>query len=371
VRILLDYRPALRERTGAGEYVHEMARALAATAPAGETLVLFSASWKDRMRTDTVPGLRSIDRRLPVRLLNLAWHRLEWPAVERVTGEAFDVVQSAHPLLIPSPTAARLVTIHDLDFLDHPERTRAEIRRDYPALAASHAQRADAVVTISHASTAAIERRLGVAASKIVLCPPGAPAWAARDREPEHGCILYLGTIEPRKNLDVLLDAYARLVRASPDAPRLVLAGRVREDAAAIASRAMAPPLAGRVELSGYVDDPTRQQLYRSALAFVLPSLDEGFGMPALEALTVGVPVIAANRGALPEVVGSAGLLFDPTDAEALARQLALVLGSVERRQAMREAGWRQARQFDWTRSAATLRDAWRAALERRRDRHG
>jgi glycosyltransferase involved in cell wall biosynthesis len=150
-----------------------------------------------------------------------------------------------------------------------------------------------------------------------------------------------------------------------------VLAGRVREDAAAIASRSAAPPLAGRVDVPGYIDDPARQELYRRALVFVLPSIDEGFGIPALEALTVGVPVIASNRGALPEVVGDAGVLFDPADAEALANHLAVVLGSAERRQQMREAGWRQARKFQWRVAAETLRSTWTAALERKRARRG
>ena len=129
MRIAIDYRPALRARTGVGEYVHELARALGASRPPEETLVLFSASWKDRL-TGPPAGLPIVDRAVPGKLLNLAWHRLERPTIETLTGQTFDVVQAAHPLLIPSSGAAQVVTIHDLDFLDHPERTRAEIRRE-------------------------------------------------------------------------------------------------------------------------------------------------------------------------------------------------------------------------------------------------
>ena len=139
VRVLLDYRAALRERTGVGEYVHEAARRLVATAPPAETLVLFSASWRDRLSSDVIPGATVLDRAVPVSLLNFAWHRLGWPPIERLTGSRVDVVQSLHPLLIPSRRAAQVVTICDLDFLDHPERTVREIRRDYPVLAASAA----------------------------------------------------------------------------------------------------------------------------------------------------------------------------------------------------------------------------------------
>jgi hypothetical protein len=132
VRILIDYRPALRQRTGVGEYVHGLAAALAARLTREDSLTLFSSSWKDRLPQGILPGTLQTDLRVPVRLLNFAWHRLEWPPLEWLAGPA-DVVQSMHPLMIPARTAARLVTIHDLYFLDRPEHTAAEIRRDYPA----------------------------------------------------------------------------------------------------------------------------------------------------------------------------------------------------------------------------------------------
>ncbi len=373
VRILLDYRPALRERTGVGEYVHELARALVAGAPDADELHLFSSSWKDRLPLNAVPGAESVDRRIPVRVLNLAWHRLGWPPIERVTGAAYDVVQSSHPLLIPSRHAARVVTIADLDFLDHPERTRAEIRRDYGALAASHAARADRVIVISRRTADDVERRLGVPASKISICYPGAPAWARREQEPVAGnaCVLFLGTLEPRKNLGVLLDAYERLLARHPDAPPLVLAGRLGADAGGLIARATRPPLAGHVEIPGYVDPDRREELYRRALVFAMPSHMEGFGMPALEALTVGVPVVASRRGALPEVVGDAGRLVDPEDAAGLSVVLGELLESRATRDRMREAGWLQARRFQWSDAARVLRGGWHLAVEERRRRHG
>ena len=155
MRILLDYRPALRQRTGVGEYVHELARALLAGQPAPpDQLTLFSASWRDRMNASGLAGANIADRRVPVRLLNYAWHRWGWPTVEQFTGRTFDVVHAAHPIRLPSRTAAQVVTVHDLDFLRHPERTRAEIRRDYPELAPAHIRAADGVIAVS-ASTAA------------------------------------------------------------------------------------------------------------------------------------------------------------------------------------------------------------------------
>lgn len=366
VRILLDYRPALRQRTGVGEYVHELARALAHTAPAGESLLLFSASWKDRLRESPVPGLAVVDRRIPVRMLNFAWHRLGWPPAEVFAGSGLDVAFSGHPLLMPARRAARVVTAHDLDFLDHPERTSREIRRDYAPLAAQHARRADHVIAVSRFTAGEVERRLGVPANRISVCPPGRPDWVPRPAEPAEARVLFLGTLEPRKNLGTLVEAFARLVARGETTARLVLAGRPTDEAAPLLARLADPPLAGRVDLPGYIDPDTREALYRQATVVVLPSHLEGFGLPALEAMTCGVPVIVANRGALPEVVGEAGRLIDPDDPEGLTVALAEVLADEPLRARMRERGLRQAARYDWTHTAAAVREAWGRAVARR-----
>lgn len=367
MRILLDYRPALRRRTGVGAYMHEAAMALARTAVPGEHILLFSASWKDRLMPDVVPPLEVIDRRIPVRVLNYAWHRLGQPPIEVVARTPVDVVQAAHPLLIPARRAARVVTVHDLDFLDHPERTRAEIRRDYPVLAGAHARAADHVVVVSPHTAAAVEKRFGVPADRITICPPGAPAGPPRSAPPgADGCILFIGTLEPRKNLGVLLDAYARLRQARAATPRLVLAGRHGASADALVARTLEAPLAGHVDLPGYVDDAEKRRLLERALVLILPSHDEGFGMPAIEALAAGVPVVASNRGALPATVGGAGALFEPDAPDELAHLLAAILDSPERQRLMAEQGLRQAAQFSWQQTADRLREAWRLAHEHR-----
>jgi glycosyltransferase involved in cell wall biosynthesis len=372
VRILLDYRPALRHRTGVGEYAHELARALVATTPGpSEELILFSSSWKDRLGPTPVPGAVAVDRHWPNQILNFCWHRLGWPPIEQLAGRDLDVVQGFHPLIIPSRRAAQLVVVYDLDFLDHPERTVREIRRDYAALAPDHVRRADHVIVISQSTARDVQERFGIDASRITVCTPGAPSWAPRTAEPETGCILFLGTIEPRKNLGVLLDAYARVLASRPGTPPLVLAGRASDAGADVIQRASRPPFAGHVELPGYIEPDAREALYRRALVFVMPSHTEGFGIPVLEAMTAGVPVIVANRGALLEVAGPAGLAFDPGNADELAAHLTATVDSRERRQSMCEAGWQQARRFDWRVSAQHLRQAWAAATETRRGRRG
>ena len=369
MRILVDYRPALRERTGVGEYIHQLVRAYTA-AYAREEVLLFTSSWKDRpnLEISASTHARVIDRRIPVRILNYLWHRREWPPVETLAG-AVDVAHSAHPLLMPTRHAAQVVTIHDLFFLSNAAQTDAEVRRDYPALAASHAKRADAVITSTQYGKREVVNRLGVDADWIYVCPPGAPTWTTLGQGPnvpENGCILFLGTLEPRKNVSVLLDAYALVLGRRPDVPRLVLAGRETPAASAWLACIRSAPLAGHVLHAGYVTDREREELFRSARLLVMPSLDEGFGLPALEAMSAGVPVIVSSRGSLPEVVSDAGAQIDPTNAGALADAIERAI--VDRDWAIEAAqrGLERARTFTWAQSAQTLHRAYEEAIARR-----
>jgi glycosyltransferase involved in cell wall biosynthesis len=369
LRIILDYRPALRERTGVGEYVHEMALALAVEARrAGDRLTAFSSSWKDRLNPAELPGIEVVDARVPVSVLNLAWHRLQWPPVERFTGAA-DIAHSAHPLLMPTTGAARVVTIHDLDFLDHPERTGREIRRDYPTLARDHARRADLVVVSSRHTAAQIAAGLDVPGDRIALCPAGAPAWEARPAPPRPGYFLFVGTLEPRKNIGRLLDAYERLLARHPDAPPLWLAGRVQKESSEWLARVGRAPLAGRVTYLGYIASSDKRDLYAGALALLVPSLYEGFGLTALEAMTVGVPVIASRRGSLPELLGQAAVEIDPEDSASISHAMASVWKDASLARRLSESGLARAAAFSWSASASVLLDAYRSALARRRAR--
>ncbi len=364
VRILMDYRAALRQRTGAGEYVHRLAGALQACIAPPDSLTVFSSSWKDRMDEASVPGASHVDARVPVSILNLAWHRFEWPPVDWFAGPV-DIAHSMHPVLLPARAAAQFVTIHDLYFLDRPDQTVAEIRRDYPALAGRHARRAAGVIVPSYYTKGTIQDRLGVPPDRIIVCSPGAPPWTAREEPTAAGPILFVGTVEPRKNIPGLLRAYAALVGDDPSIPDLVIAGR--------APSGLGPDLTidgvsieGRVQVLGYVDDARRLSLYRAASMLVLPSFDEGFGLPVLEAMTLGVPVVAANRGSLPEVLGGAGILVDPDDHDGLATAIRTVLRDPVARGRMTQAGLARARAYSWEVSARRLYEAYVEALARR-----
>jgi glycosyltransferase involved in cell wall biosynthesis len=371
MHILVDYRPALRARTGVGEYTHEMVRAYAAATT--DTVTAFTSSWRDRPDPDLAAelGVQIVDRRIPVRVLNRLWHRTQWPPIERLAGPV-DVVHAAHPLLIPARRAAQVVTIHDLFFLDQPERTRAEIRRDYPALAGAHARRADAVITSSEHVKALVTTRLRVPEERIYVCPPGAPSWQALGRRPNiplNGSILFLGTLEPRKNIGMLLDAYATLIGRVNNVPRLMFAGAATPDAAEWLARIEQPPLKGHVVHFGYIPDFQRELLYAGARVVVLPSLDEGFGLPALEAMSAGVPVVVSNRGSLPEVVGDAGVIVAADDPDALAAACFRIVTDPAYAAERANAGLARARAFTWGSSVQTLQRAYGDAVERRRAR--
>lgn len=369
VRILVDYRPALRERTGVGEFVHGLTKALCAQTGSSDTITLFSSSWKDRLSpalAAELPSARMADVQIPVRGLVWSWNRLEWPPVEWLAGE-HDVVHSQSPMLIPTTNAARVVTIHDLDFLRHPEQMAAEIRRDYPRLARSHAARADAIVVSSHYAADEVTRELRVSASRVHVCPPGRPDWsvsvAARQAVRRGTTILFMGTLNLRKNVGTLLEAYARLRGQVADAPRLVLAGHTTPASKRWEARAKEAPLAGHVEITGYVDTARRIELFADARMLVLPSYEEGFGLPVLEAMACGVPVVISSRGSLPEVAGGAAEAIDPDDAEAMAAQMQALLDDSQAQTAA-QRGLLQASRYSWAACAAAARTAYASAME-------
>jgi glycosyltransferase involved in cell wall biosynthesis len=304
---------------------------------------------------------------VPARLLNFAWHRLGRPSAERLARRTFDVAHSMHPLLMPAKRAARVITIHDLDFLAHPERTRREIRRDYPKLVRDHAARADRVIAVSEFTAGEIERQLGVPRSRIAVCSPGRPAWTPRAAAPSNGYLLFFGTLEARKNVGGLLDAYERLLATRRDVPELVLAGKATADAAPWLERIRQAPLHRCVRHIGYVEPKHRRALYEGALVLVQPSFEEGFGIPVLEAMTLGVPVVAANRGALPEVLGGAGLLVDPQEPEELASAIERVLDEPEVAARCAARGVERARFYDWQRTARGVFAAYEQAIDAHR----
>jgi alpha-1,3-rhamnosyl/mannosyltransferase len=259
-----------------------------------------------------------------------------------------------------------VVTVHDLFFLQAAPTGTDEIARDYPRLAASHAQRAHAVVTSSEYGRREVIDRLRVDSRRVHVVSPGSPAWQMLGRGPNlpaAGYVLFVGTLDARKNVGTLLDAWARVLREVHPQPRLVLAGRATPHAQPWLERLTAAPFLGTVEHRGYVAEQEREALYAGARALVLPSLDEGFGLPVLEAMSAGIPVIASDRGAIPEVTAGAADLIAPTDVAALSDALVRVLTDERHALDLAARGLTRAAAYSWERSAAALATVYEAAV--------
>ncbi len=261
-----------------------------------------------------------------------------------------------------------VITIHDLAFLRYPQILTAASRRHYRQ-AARLAVEAECVIVDSACTAADVERRLGVPAARVrvvhlaptpLAVPDAAGVAAVRARyELDGPFLLYVGTLEPRKNLRALLRAFARLGPAEP--ARLVLAGpRGWLDAPVVAE---ADRLGDRVRRLGPVPAVDLSALYGAATAFVFPSLYEGFGLPPLEAMSVGTPVVAAHASCLPEVLGDAALLVAPEDEAALAEALRAVLGDAALRADLAARGRVRAARYSWERTAAATLVVYREVV--------
>ena len=253
----------------------------------------------------------------------------------------------------PLSSVPFVFTIHDLIHIQVPAETTPAKRMYYRLIVKPACRRARRVLTVSEYSRAEIIRWADLPPERVVTVgngvgPPFEPEGPRR--QTGYPYVLYVGNSRPHKGLCNLLLAFRGT--PSPDL-RLVLAGRLSAETSRCVESL------GIGHRTAIVDSPTDQDLaclYRGALCLVIPSLVEGFGLPALEGMACGAPVIASRATALPEVVGEAGVLVDPLDVTAIRREIELVLGSPQRQAAMRAKGIERARQFTWDKVAAKVR---------------
>lgn len=296
--------------------------------------------------------------------------RLSWE-MQRHRPDVLFVPAHVVPALHPRAT---VVTVHDLGYLHFPEAHPAPSRR-YLAWSTRWSVRAGRqVIAVSEATRDDLVAMLGVPAEKIRVIHHGVrpavgclPDDARKETLARLGIawpyVLFLGTIQPRKNLQRMIRAFTHVVAAGlPHG--LVIAGRMGWLTDPIRAEAEASGLTDRVHFTGYVPDADLPALYHGADAFAFPSLYEGFGMPALEALSYGLPVVASETTSLPEIVGDAGMLVDPRDEGAIGAALVRALTDGDLRARLRIAGPERAAKFTWERSAretlATLEGAAR-----------
>jgi glycosyltransferase involved in cell wall biosynthesis len=262
-----------------------------------------------------------------------------------------------------------VVTVHDLGYLHFPHAHTALRRIELHLSTMWSARVATHIIAVSQATRDDLVAHYGIAPQKITVVHHGvAPHFrpildataraAVRERYGMTGrYLLYVGTLQPRKNLVRLIEAFAQAVQdGGMDDVTLVIAGKRGWLTAAIEQRAAEQAVAGRVHLSGYVDDGDLPALLSGALAFVFPSLYEGFGMPVLEAMACGTPVLTSTTTSLPEVAGQAALLVPPHDTAALAAALVRLASDTALRESLRERGQERAALFSWKRCAEQTR---------------
>ncbi|MGD8330103.1 MAG: glycosyltransferase family 1 protein [Acidobacteriota bacterium] len=360
MHVVLDFRPALRQATGVGTYVQNLTTALCAAYP-DDSYTVFSASWKDRVDAARVPTEAAIaDWRIPVRVLDRAWNRWQWPPVEQLVG-AVDIAHSPSPMLLPARHARTIVSVHDCYFIRHPEDVFGTVLRDYVPLARRAAQAADAVIVLSESGAREAQEVLGVSPDKLWVTNLGvervffrADAAAARSLLHQHGVdrpfLLFVGRREKRKDLGTLLAAFDELLAAGDDL-QLVLVG---PDAPGWLETWNVVPARARAAVRLLTHQPveTLAGLYAAATVVVAPSRWEGFGLTPLEAMAAGTPVVASAVGAQPEILADAALFAAAGDAAQMAHQCRRLLQDRELATRMSAAGREHAERFPWSATA-------------------
>jgi len=324
--ITIDGRPLVGNRTGIGVHTAEIARRLVES-----PLIASHAEIADRS------GLEHCRFRVDPMPFGVAWQQIVLP---RIATEG--VLWAPHgtlPLALRIPSVA---TLHDFSSLTMPLRHRAKTVLSFNVFIGRSLQMATRIAAVSRAVAEEAVRWFGVSRARIEIVPNGVDEFFTPESD-EDDYVLFVGTIEPRKGLDDLLAVWNSL---PVPRPRLVLCG----DAGWGDVR-----LPADAEVTGYVDRIRLRELYRHARAFVYPSRYEGFGIPPLEAMACGAPVIATRTGAIPEYAEGAALLIEPGDRDALRESLVRLLRNASLRRELRARGPERARPYTWERSAALM----------------
>ncbi len=365
MHICIDVSPTAQKHAGLGRYAGEIARALA-----NDNSVDLSLFYNKQGDAKLPNYLSQIPHRSvnvgnkPWRMGVLLSQMMRWP-MDKTFG-AVDIFHATNHLLAHFKHAKTVYTLHDLIFLRYPEYHLPYNRWYLTYTMPRYLRAADVIITPSECSKQDAIEFYGLPESKIkVIYEAAAPyfkpttdptklAYVRQKYNLPEQYILHVATIEPRKNLSRLLDAFKALLNDWPDL-KLVLIGKKGWLYDAFFEKLQIMGLAEKVIFPGYIDEADLSLCYQLAKVFVYPSLYEGFGLPPLEAMACGTPVISSNSSSLPEVIGQAGLLFDPTDTAALVTALQRVLSDENLRIELQDRSLEQAQRFSWAKAATEM----------------
>lgn len=367
VKVGIDARALLAPRTGIGVYTEQIARGLASEA--GIDVTLFAPREIDVRGGFPGGAVRSRSGRHPFGTVWVQTHLARALASERC-----DVLLSAVTIAPARIDIPYVPVVHDLTPLTHPEWHRRKTIAAFLPWIERTLERSERIIAVSRATAADLARRFPETRGRIVVIehgvdprfsPAGSPAEAEAVRR-EHTLgrpfILYFGTLEPRKNVGALVAACERLWRERPGRPDLLLAGSGGWKSEPLTDRIARSPFRDRIHRIGWVPAEAAPAILRAAEAFCYPSHEEGFGLPVLEAMASGTPVVTSTAAALLEVAGDAALSAPATDAARIAESLARLLDDPALRRDRIARGLARASRFRWGdavgRTAAVLRDA-------------
>ncbi len=380
MKVSIDIQSVVGNRSGVGQYTYQLVRALSDPGLADAEDVGLLLSYFDFQGRFPGAGLASPRVRLrriravPGRLMQAWWRRFRQPSFDLFSGPA-DVFHFPNFVLRPVRRGRCVITVHDVGFLRFPRTVEPRNLQFLTRYLPDSIRRADRVITVSEFCRSEILHFFDLPPERVAVTPLGVtpnyfrlPSIERMERlrftyKLPPRFILSVATLEPRKNHVTLLRAFARLLSLTRD-PTLqcVLAGGngwLYDD---IYREVRALKIGDRVRFLGYVPDRDLPGLYRAAALFAFPSLYEGFGLPPLEAMASGTPVVVAAAGSLPEVCGDAALRADPGDPDALASRMADILSKPALRETLVERGRERARAFDWRRTAKLTLRVYREA---------
>jgi glycosyltransferase involved in cell wall biosynthesis len=361
MRIGIDATALPPQPVGAGNYIIQLIRALASL-NVNDEFVIFAHQKGHALinlsQEDSFEWIILEDRNPGSRLI---WEQTLFPQLVKKSG--VNLLHSLHytrPMKLP---CASVVTFHDMTFFLYPElHTRAK-RLFFPLAIRASARRADALIAVSESTRQDVIRVLGISPEKIITIQSGVdPAFrpindtvakgkiAEKYDLPER-FILYVGLIEPRKNLPMLISAFKRFIDSGKDY-KLVLVGSYGWMYEKLLKQINNLDLEGMIYFTGYVSQEDLPLVYNLSSLFVYPTIYEGFGLPVLEAMACGVPVITTDVSSLPEIVGEAGMLVPVNDVEALYGAMIAVLGDEDLRRKMINKGMQRAAKFTWEQTA-------------------
>lgn len=377
MRIGLDGMPLAQPRTGVGTYTFELARALAVGAPQDEFQLISPLPFESSVLADSKPGNLNLSYSKP-NVLQRHWWTIGLPSyIARSAFELFHGTNYEVPLRGDCPT---VVTIHDLSMLlhssTHVPRAVVRARLRLPLIA----RKATLIITDSEQVRREVCDRLPVSSEEVFAVPLAPRSTFKRVAEDtaievrrrlgiEGDFLLFVGTIEPRKNLWTLVKALEEIIRSTDLRPKLVVAGPIGWKQDELLARIQQSPARDAVQLIGYLSDADLCALYSSCKIFTYPSLYEGFGLPPLEAMACGAPVIASRIPSVTEAGDNVARLVTATDVHELARNIVELLRDDSAQQQLSSAGLKHAARFSWDRTAALTREVYAEALKRRKSR--